>query len=98
MNPWFLVTQLGLPEAWAAISLGMVITYMIFRCTTWSKSSPERKAFKAVTVLLTLTLILSFVSVRAVKETTQVPRPCIPCLSPEISALPDLPQDNLVGK
>lgn len=79
MNPWFLVTQLGLPEAWAAISLGMVITYMIFRYTTWTKPSPERKAFKAVTVLLVLTLILTFVSVRAIKETAQVPRPCIPC-------------------
>ena len=79
MDPWFVVTQLGLPEAWAALSLGMVITYLILRNTTWSRPSPHRKAFKAVTVFLALTLILAFVSVRAIKETTQVPRPCIPC-------------------
>lgn len=79
MDPWFAVTQLGLPEAWAALSLGMVITYLILMNTSWSRPSTHRKAFRAVTVLLALALILAFVSVRAVKETAQVPRPCIPC-------------------
>ena len=86
MDPWFAVTQLGLPEGWAAIALGMVLTYIILRHTTWTKPSPERKAFKTATVLLTLTLILAFVAVHGIKEITQVPRLCTPCSSPEISA------------
>jgi membrane-associated phospholipid phosphatase len=98
MDPWFAVTQLGLPEAWAAISLGMVLTYLILMHTAWEKPSPQRKAFKTATVLLTLTLILAFVSVQAIKQTTQIPRPCTPCTSPEISQSPGLPQDNLFGK
>jgi undecaprenyl-diphosphatase len=98
MEPWFVVTQLGLPEGWAAISLGMVMTYIILRHTSWTKPSPERAAFKRAAVLLTFTLILSFVVVHGIKEVTQVPRPCTPCASPELSELPGLPQDNLAGK
>jgi len=86
MDPWFILTQLGLPEGWACISLAMAIAYILLRKTAWRKPSPERRAFKRVTVLLTLALILSFVSVHAIKETTRIPRPCTPCPSPEISA------------
>jgi membrane-associated phospholipid phosphatase len=86
MDLWFAITQLGLPEAWAAIAVGMVFTYLLFRQTSWQRPSPERRAFKTVTVLLVFTLILAFVAVRAVKVTAQVPRPCTPCSSPEMSA------------
>lgn len=86
MDPWALVTHVGLPEAWAAISLGMVITYFIMRFTRWKEPSDHREAFKAAAVLLALTLTMAFVTVRVVKEATQVPRPCTPCSSPEMSA------------
>jgi undecaprenyl-diphosphatase len=79
MEPWFLVTMLGWPEGWAAISAGMVFTYILLRHTSWEKPSPHRKAFKAATVLLTFTLILAFVAIQGLKETVQMPRPCIPC-------------------
>jgi membrane-associated phospholipid phosphatase len=79
MNPWYAVTQLGLPEAWSSVALGMVLTYLILRHTSWREPSAERRAFKAATVLLVFTLILAFVAVHAVKVTAQVPRPCIPC-------------------
>jgi membrane-associated phospholipid phosphatase len=84
MDFWFAVTQLGLPEAWASIALGMVITYLILRHTLWKKDSRERRAFKSVTLLLVLGLGLTFVLVEAVKESARVPRPCVPCTgSPE---------------
>jgi membrane-associated phospholipid phosphatase len=79
MEPWFLVTMLGWPEGWAAISAGMVFTYIVLRHTSWEKPSPERKAFKAATVFLTFSLILTFVAIQGLKETVQVPRPCTPC-------------------
>lgn len=86
MDFWFAITQLGLPEAWSSIALGMVLTYLMLRHTSWQRPSPERRAFKIATVLLVFTLILAFVAVHAVKVTAQVPRPCTPCTSPEISA------------
>ncbi len=79
MDFWFAMTQLGLPEAWAAVAVGMVFTYLMLRHTSWQMPSPERRAFKAATVLLVFTLILAFVAVHAVKVTTQFPRPCTPC-------------------
>ena len=79
MDFWFAITQLGLPEAWSSIALGMVLTYLMLRHTSWQRPSLERRAFKTVTVLLVFTLILAFVAVHAVKVTTQVPRPCTPC-------------------
>ncbi len=99
MDLWFAVTQLGLPEAWASISLGMVLTYIMLRHTSWQRPSPERRAFKAATVLLVFTLILAFVAVHAVKVTTQLPRPCTPCGDAlEPPELPDLPQYDQAGK
>lgn len=79
MDCWGIITFLGLPEAWSAISLAMVLAYIMLIHTSWAKPSPERRAFKAAAVLMALTLILAFFSVRAIKETTQIPRSCIPC-------------------
>jgi membrane-associated phospholipid phosphatase len=86
MEFWSVVTAFGLPEAWAAIAAGFALTYLILIHTTWQEPSQERRAFKAVAVLMVFTLILAFVTVRIIKETTQVPRPCTACTSPEMSA------------
>ena len=97
MEPWFLVTMLGYPEGWAAVSAGMVFTYLLLRHTAWEKPSPHRKAFKSATVLLTFSLILTFVAVQGLKVSVQMPRPCTPCTSPEISGTPGPPPDNQAG-
>lgn len=86
MDPWFLITQFGWPEGWAYLSAGLVLTYLILIHTHWKEHSQKRKSFKSVTVLLALSLVLTFVVVQSVKETARVPRPCTPCTSPEMSA------------
>lgn len=99
MDLWAFITNLGLPEAWAAVSAAMVFAYLSLRHTAWGRPSPQRTAFKRVTVLLVFTLILAFVSVHSLKTAIQVPRDCIPCGNGiEPPKLPDLPQYDQVGK
>jgi membrane-associated phospholipid phosphatase len=86
MDIWPVITSIGLPEAWAAIAAGMVFAYLVLRHTSWQRPTPQRGAFKRVTVLLVFTLILAFVAVHSLKTLTRVPRDCTPCTSPEISA------------
>jgi membrane-associated phospholipid phosphatase len=79
MDFWPVITSIGLPEAWAAIAAGMVFAYLVLRHTSWQKPTPQRMAFKRVTVLLVFTLILAFVAVHSLKTLTRVPRECTPC-------------------
>ncbi|MBL7160781.1 MAG: phosphatase PAP2 family protein [Candidatus Aenigmarchaeota archaeon] len=69
MNPWFWVTQVGAPELWLGIAAGVLIFYLARRKVMGKKGKGFAKVF-------ILSLILTLVTVQAVKDVAQVPRPC----------------------
>jgi len=71
INPWLLITVLGTPEIWLGIAIGLGIFYR------WFMNPKRKKSFRPFLKVFAISLLLSFVLVVMVKDTFQVPRPCV---------------------
>ena len=76
MDLWYFVTLVGQPELWMASTLVAAILYVYLRK---SQDAGKREKTKKVVVLYIAGIWIALSLVFVLKNTIQMPRPCVPC-------------------
>ncbi|MFH1237016.1 MAG: phosphatase PAP2 family protein [Candidatus Aenigmatarchaeota archaeon] len=77
MDFWYLVTNIGEPQIWAASTAILLLAYFIFRKKL---SSEKRKLFRKVLYIYIPGVLISLLVVLIMKNLIIIERPCIPCV------------------
>lgn len=78
---WNIISFLGEPVLWVAVSIVLVLVYAFPRMLVWKgkKRGPRRKKFKKFLFVFLISLYLTMGIMQAGKMFFDIPRPCIVC-------------------
>ena len=80
MDMWYLATLIGEPVLWLVITAAIALFYIPARRM---KQFHWKKQYKKFAMLLIISMAISLVATTGLKNTVQLPRPCIPCPADE---------------
>jgi len=90
LNPLYVLTFIGEPQLWVALSAVLVLAYFLIRFRWYSYRLPMKRFLLVLVPSLAVVLLLSFL----LKTAFPMARPCIPCTMIQETCNPYCPAND----